>query len=96
MKSFAIIAASAVLAGLAVYFALDALQLLALLQDRLLLQIGTFVGTLAAVGFGSAGLALMFRRGFARADEKVIRRLEERLAKLEVGRADEPAARETA
>ncbi len=96
MKSLAIIAASAVLAGLAVYAALDAFELLALQEDQVFIKIATFVGTLAAVGFGSAGLALVFRRGFARADERVVRRLEERLARLEVGSAGKPAARETA
>lgn len=88
MKVLAIILSAGVLAGLVVYAALSATESLGMMTgDLMTMRIDTFVGTLASVGFGAAGLALVFRRGFARADEQLVQRhvqqLEQRLAAIE-------------
>ncbi len=87
VKSLTIILSAGVLVGLVVYGILQACGALGLVPgDLMTIRIAAFVGTLASVGFGSAGLALLFRRGMAHADEQLIRRLEERIERLETGR----------
>ncbi len=84
MKPLTIVLSSGVIAGLAVYFALTAIDALGMLMgDVMTIRIPIFVATLAVVGFGSAGLALLFQRSFARAEAGAVRALEQRLQELE-------------
>jgi hypothetical protein len=83
MKNVVIVLASGVVAGLVVYAFLEWQQLLGLVGESLTMRIATFVASLAAVGFGSAALALGFRAAFQREDGKRVRALEERVGRLE-------------
>lgn len=93
MKSIAIVLASGVVAGLAVYAILDWQGWIGLMvTDMVTMRVGTCVGATAAVGFGSAALALVFRRGFDRTDRREYAELEARIAKLEATRSQLPGA----
>jgi len=84
MKNVAIVLAAGVVASLITYGFLEWHCLLGLtINGHLVIAIATFVGTLAAVGFGSATLALFLKRAFTRADDALVQRLEARLARLE-------------
>ena len=85
MKNFAIIAASAVVAGLIAYAILKGARLVSLnTNGDIILRISVFVGTLAVVGFLSGALALLMSAEIRRADRQLVRRLEERLERIEL------------
>jgi hypothetical protein len=86
MKILTIILSAGVVAGLLTYALFDALGLLGLMGDRVLIHVGSFVGVLVVACLGSAAMALAFAAAVGRAERRQLQDLKERLTRLEAER----------
>ncbi|MFN3241651.1 MAG: hypothetical protein ACE37K_09085 [Planctomycetota bacterium] len=91
MKSFIVVLSAAVLAGLGGYFAFAACDVFRLLQNQVMVHVDVFVLLITAVALGSAFLAIVLRAALQRGEDRLVRRLEGRIAELERRGLDRPA-----
>lgn len=94
MKTFVCVLSAAVAAGLLTYFGFDAMNAFGLMSNRVHVNISVFIGFIAVLALLAALLAVTFRGAVARADDRLLARLEARVAQLESD-ADAAALRPT-
>ncbi|MBM4059881.1 MAG: hypothetical protein FJ265_02140 [Planctomycetes bacterium] len=88
MKTLTIVLAAGVVTALITYALISVFELVGIMMGgTLTMQIGTFIGVLACMGFGSAALALLWRWCVAREDRARFQKLEQRVQALENGGA---------
>ncbi|MCR9244345.1 MAG: hypothetical protein NXI31_04885 [bacterium] len=95
MKTLASILAGAVLAGLVTFFTFDQLRAFEVNGPYVVINIAVFVGFIAAIAILAATLAVGFRAAIRRGDERLVKRLEERIRALESADVTAPPAAAT-
>lgn len=89
MKTASIILSAGVCAGLASYAFFNGVFGFGLLSNQVVINIDVFVGLIATTAILGAVLALAFRRAIARSDDRMVARLERRIAELETRAASD-------
>ncbi|MBL9078526.1 MAG: hypothetical protein JNL08_13535 [Planctomycetes bacterium] len=92
MRTFLVVLAAGVTAGLTVFFVFC--NAMATVGDNVLMRTDVFVAFVAVLGIAASAVAVAFRVLLARSDEVLLRGLRERVARLEAaaGAAGPPAA----
>ena len=88
MKSLLVVLSAAVVTALSVYFGFAACGAFGLMSSAVVVDVDLFILLFAMLTLGSALLAVLLRAAVARSDERLVRRLEQRIASLE---QDEPS-----
>jgi len=83
MKTAIVVLSAAVLAGLGCYFAFAACNVFGLLNNQVVVHIDVFVLFVTAVALGAAVLGVLLRAMLQRSEDRLVRRLEGRIAELE-------------